>query len=1068
MKSLLFLAVLLAQDADSRKSAQQLFTEGQRFESVNRDYSKAAEKYKKAAEKTAGDKTLLARALHNLARCCENMEPENISGALEAWNRIVSECGDVEPYAGTARKKVEWQGVDVWLRQYKAALEKWRETRRTTAALTDAREAVWTKIQALETKAVPGLLGGLSSDDEVLRAFAADSLAQLTDGDGISKIVEKLKDADPVARGGASLALEKVFDVWSQAKVLDDQAAAMREDFDLAKLGASEKSDVDAEIENAERAAQEAQKALDKAKADEAAASGPNKEVAKSRREVADNRLQQAKDHVKVLRNVKLAHERAADLEARATKVRRNIPKKLNTPAVESALADVIKDETAPPTARLEAAKAAQAIGEISGALAEAIMTGMKSKNRNVRVGCVRAAAAVSTATGEDKHRFVDVLMDIVQYEPEKQWNPPTVSAEEEKAIRETVGRLMSVKAEEFEGVLRDLLDKLGDKAEDEVRRVAAHSSGKTRERLAHVLLELKERRWANDGLVRQAAAQALGKIALVKSVPALLEALEDNDTGVRGEANDSLILLTRMNFGFESEPRISDPEHKLDDAAKRAAQAKLRQEAIKRWKEWWATKGGVDIVVERFWTFQQRWSSFDAADLFDKEFFLRKVLSTSTPVSRKWDEERALRIHQNFQRDKDVLVMDVVDLGESAMDRLFERLDGKSDQETVFAKVGKDNQDRLVAKSRAATRKFVAECIAKSAVKTGATSTVATRLVGDLGGERGAGAATALGLLGKGTGDAARGALETSGLGAGDEATREAAALALRLLGAESSAKGLTDLAVAAAPEVSNDAPRVRTAIAALRALAALKLKNPETVRALGALVGQESEEASTASTRASSDLVREFACEALGEFGDAAAAVPLLRARRDTKRNVRDAAAKAIQMIFKGDASIARKLLEVLRDEKASSLDRMGAALGIGDTGHEPAVHALVARLLDPNPPTLLRDPDPAVRAALCRALAAIKSRTQLAIGKLIEALRDPAEEVRQEAYLALRETVGVKVAERHTIDVLEISGGNPEPHEFKGWYESAVRARFLALWENWFKEKKGEFKEEPAKEL
>lgn len=1076
MKSLLLLAIL-AQDPDAKKTAQQLFTEGQRLESVDRDFAKAADKYRKSAEKAKaeGTKALEAKALHNLGRCCENQDPENISGALEAWNRIVSDCGDVEPYAGLAKKKAEWAGVDVWLRQYKAVLDKWRETRGNQAAVTAARDAVWVKISALEVKAVPGLLEGLSSEDEVLRAFAADCLAQLTDSDGLAKIIAKLKDPNPVARGGASLTLEKCFQVWREAKLFDDQAAAMRRDFDLAKLGASSGSDIDGELKAAADAVAEAQKALAEAKSAAGSAPAAEKENAESRVRLAESRLKQAEDHLSVLKNVKSTHDRAADLEARAAKIRRSIPKELNDPAIQTALAEIIQDETAHHTARVEAARAAQGIGDISEKLTDAIIAGMKSKNRNVRVGCVRAASAVSTAQSKDKHRLVDVLMELVQLEPEKDWNPPVISAEEEKQIRTAVDKLLTAKDEEAEGIHRSLISEWGDRAEDVLRRVIAQASGKIRERLDRVLLELRDRRWANDPLVRQSAAQSLGKIALVKSVPSLFEALEDNDAGVRRESNEALMAITRMNFGYESEPRIPDPEHKLDDSARRAEQAKLRLEAIKKWKEWWASSGGVDILIERYWTFQQRWTAFDAADLFDREYFVRQVVSSSSPASRKWDEERAGRIYEGFQKEKDVFVMDAVDLGEAALDRLYERLNGQSRQEEIFANLGTERKERLVAKSRAATRLFVAECIAKLALKTNSASAVAGKLAGMLGDDKGAGAASALGFLGKEGAADAKGALESTGLTASSEATQEASALALLRIGGDSSAEGLTRLAVAGAQDPSVDSPRVRASIAALRALATLKPRNAQTVQALGDLVGHEPEDASSASKRAASELVREFACEALGKIGDPSAATSLLRARRDTKRNVRDAAAGAIREIFKVDASISRKLLEVLRDEKASSLDRIGAALAIGDTGHEPRVHDLIARLLDPNPPTLLKDQDPAVRAAICRALGAIHAQlkennrkpTQLAIESLFSGMEDPAEEVRQEAYDALRIAVGADVAAQHTVPVLEIKGSNPVPQEFKGWYTNETREKFLKLWRTWYESKKSDFEKEPPKE-
>ncbi|MBI2899550.1 MAG: HEAT repeat domain-containing protein [Planctomycetes bacterium] len=1068
MNSLLLALILFAQDADSKKSAQQLFTEGQRLETVDRDFARAAAKYQKAADKarTDGNKTLLAAALHNLARCHESSDPDNVAGALDAYGKIVAECGDVEPYASTAKRKLEWQGVDVYLGQYRAVLEKWRETRGSTAALTASREAVWAKIQALDAKALPGLLEALALDDEVLRDFASDCLSRLVDTGGVAKVVEKLKDPNAVARGGASLTLEKVFRIWREANLLDEQAAKVRRDFDLAKLGGGDVSDVEAEIKNAEKTVEEAKKGVEEAEAAAKGGSAADKEFLDSQVTLARMRLRQAEDHLKMLQNVKSTQERAADLESRAAKVRHNIPKDLNAAEIQNALASVIADENADATARLEAATAAQSIGDISGSLVAALVAGMQSGNRNVRIGCARAAAAVTPAEGAHKHKLAEVLMDLVQYEPEKQWTAPTVSPEEEKQIRDAIAAAIAAKDEEAEAAIAALVA-MGDKIEESVQRTAGQASAKARIRLETALSRLRARRWANDPLVRQAAAQSLGRIGLVKAVPALIEALEDNDAGVRREANEALVALTRVDVGYESDPRVADPERKMDEATKRAEQLKIRGEGIKRWKEWWAKSSGVDVVVDRFWTFQQRWTSYDAADLFDRDLFIRKVLSTSSQLSRQWDKQRAERIHDAFQRDKKVFVMDAVDLGEGALDRLLERLDGKSDQEKIFEKLGKVQRDRLVAKSRAATRLFVAEAVAELGKKTNAAKVAAT-LAGMLGDEKGAGAAAALGCLGREViGTAGIQALVGSGLTSANEATLEAAATALMKAGDESCAEGLTTLAASASADASVDSPRVRAAVAALRALTALKPKNPKTLETVGEMVGHEPED-NTGSRRAASDLVREFACDTLGALGTAEAAPYLLRARRDAKRNVRDAAGAAIRELFKSQPEISRKLLETLRDEKRSSQDRIGAALGIGDTGHEPRVHDLVWRILDRNPPRDLRDPDPAVRAAVCRALGAIKSKTQLAIESLMAALSDPAEEVRQEAYFALRETVGADTAAQIKVAVREVEGRNPEPQEFKGWYTQEIRKKFLELWKRWYEGKKGELRKEPDKEV
>jgi HEAT repeat protein len=61
---------------------------------------------------------------------------------------------------------------------------------------------------------------------------------------------------------------------------------------------------------------------------------------------------------------------------------------------------------------------------------------------------------------------------------------------------------------------------------------------------------------WANDESVRQASAEALEQIALVRTLPALIKALDDNDTRVRGAAFRALREITHRDFDYEKDDK--------------------------------------------------------------------------------------------------------------------------------------------------------------------------------------------------------------------------------------------------------------------------------------------------------------------------------------------------------------------------------------------------------------------------------------------------------------------------------------------------------------------------------
>src|SRR5262249_55228437 len=160
--------------------------------------------------------------------------------------------------------------------------------------------------------------------------------------------------------------------------------------------------------------------------------------------------------------------------------------------------------------------------------------------------------------------------------------------------------------------------------------------------------------------------------------------------------------------------------------------------------------------------------------------------------------------------------------------------------------------------------------------------------------------------------------------------------------------------------------------------------------------------------------DLVREYATAALGEIGDPNAVQYLLRARRDSARSVREAAAIAVQQVFKADGkATVDAALAVFKDEKKKTDDRSGAALVLGDTGSQPVGPELAARLIDMNPPRQLRDADSGVRIKICEALGALKAKTKSVCEALLKSMSDDFERepVRDAAYRALCAIFGLE---------------------------------------------------------
>ena len=874
-------------ERDRKKNAAALFSEGLRAETEKPiNLLLAISKYALAVKHAKDEKNneVAAASLVHTGWCNEKLDPANIAGAKAAYEEVVNSFADTKPWGEIAKEKASYKGVDVHLKLLHAQLDKWRVTPdRSPLAMTDTKKAVADQILAGKAEAVPGLIWGLGHPDEVIRDFAADCIAQITDEPGITAVIAKLNDANPLTRAGASAALQKIYLKFNDSADLVRRAQELERDLATVTL------------------------------------------------QPKDHKLGELAD----AQHKKLADE-AAKLRSKAAEIRAGIPENLATADIQSALQKILEDESAHAQARREAAVACRSIGRISGGLVDALVKAMDSKDHNVREAACRAAGGVDTSISTDKIKLADRLIKSVQDEPAKAADKSTAD-------------------------------------------------------------------WANDEAVRQGSAEALEQIALVKTLPALIKALDDNDSRVRGAAFRALNRITNRDFEFEKD-KSYEPDKPLPE----------RKKAQEKWEKWWQETAGVVVLVERFWAFQSQWSQGSAVRLFDPAHLLKELDSKKwSQADPKIEEGRVKREIEEFQRKKDVFIQDAVDIGVPALDQLIKFIGGQTEREP---------------KANAATRTFVAEAMARIIEKNNAADAVAKLkdAAGESDAARAAGGCAAIGFLPKAMVDAgARDALQSKGLGNAAAEVKEAAANALGKVGEEASAADLTRAAGDANQDVQ---------IAALRALANIHPKNQDTIKALSDMVADEPAEIGAASKKvlqgAKADQVREYATAALGEIADPAAALALLRARRDTARNVREAASGAIQKVYKADGkALIAAALAILQSEKNKTDDRSGAALLLGDTGEAAVGRELAERLIDKNPPRYLRDSDSGVRIKICEALGNLKAKTKSACETgLLKCMADEYEReaVRDAAFQALSSIFAIPADDKEKL----FKASDPKP--------------------------------------
>ncbi len=922
--------------SDASKSATQLWGDGSRLES-EKEYLKAIEKYNKSLTKAIADKRndVAAKCLVGIGRCNENIRPEpNVADALTSYKRVTAEFADQKDQNDWAAEKIKLNGVDVWVRVFAEEVSLWRDTVRNSAAALDKKK-----------EEVFGKIKPL--DKEAIYGLTA-SLSHADENvrlfvawmlgeviDGGGIAALVAKLGDKAYTAGAALALNKIFDKWTTANGFDKDAANI--DYLLSNVKIDQLGP-DAAWEPFIK------EVRDRANAIKGAGVGG---TLKGGYKVKDEDMAAANSTLTRLDELKRQWTAIGDSQKKGGE-------------------DVEKNRQRAVALRAKAAEIRHNIPQslnsqdVQGAFSALIKD--EGANPTGRIEALKCLGSIGEIGGD----LVEAVLVAL------------------KSTNRNVRQAGCVAAAAVDTTRNEDKHKLINRMMEIVEHIA--ESDET------------QKDPANDALVRETACQALGQVGVIKAVPTLIKALNDNSASVRTRANDALRAISGKDVGYESEPHIIDLKHEMTEKQRRDKQLEIRKQGIQKWEQWWSDTGGIVVLVERFYRFAANWKSFPPAKLFDEKSFLDEIEARNYIYADPADaKKRASEACKEFQKRVNFHVQDAVDAGPAALDKLMRHLGG----------VIESDKGKYAA---APTRMFVGMAIAKIAEKSGA-STVADKL-GDLVGggptpEDKAGACIALGFMGRANVTAgARSSLEGRGL-SGERVVKFAAAWALARVGdASSSGKPLADLAC----NLGEKDPEVP--IAALRALAELKPQNDALVDMLSALIADEPETGTVSKRRAgeevNDDLVRAAACDALGEIGSAQAVknLGLVRGRRDTSDTVRQAAKRALQKVFAKNPGIAIDLGAILKDPKARADDRRGAALALGVTS-TGSIFALVTTVTDENPPLKLRDADPSVRAAACRGLGEMKgqAKAKSVANALLDAMdKDIGEEVRKEAYNAL----------------------------------------------------------------
>lgn len=1019
MRSLrLVLALAACIFGQDHRSARDLWDRAYKEETVERKYTEAIKHYEDAAARAEkrNDEELVARSYEGVARCYEKMETEDVPGALAAYQKIVEKCKTPEQIVRKAEEKLRRKGVDIWLWRMKLQIKDLRDKQKVfdKKAFEEIKNQTWDKIKGLNKEAIYGLVEGLNDEEEQVREFIAQRLPDVVDEGGVTQVIAKL--GSKTHQAGAAQALRIILDRYTDARTLYDQADWLEWLMGLGPAVTDPGQPVPDFMPPNYRDLQR--------KADET-------------RERGKRLTEDTKQSI-------------ADLRKRGDEIRKGIPKELETEKVSQALAQIIVDENVDPTARTEALSALTSLRRIPDTLVEVILKALEDSNTRVREQAALVASKVNVEKGEDMHKLADRLIQIVQYEPEKQKDVEAlITAFEQNTDEELQKHLRAIAAAEVAG---DKDAKHKALQEYETRRTAMKR-------------EIQFKR-GNVATVREKAAIALGDIGLIKSCPALIEALDDNDPTVRRAAHDALKKITGLDFAFEAtapanaaeKTRIvqnirnmaatkeGEDKDKLEKCAAEIEAMTPRQDSRAAWEKWWADTHGIEVLVNRFSWFVETWGLYAPADLYDREAFLQKIKARLRfAAEAEKEEKRADNLVQKFEFTRGLMLRDIQDIGKPALDQLFKFAHGKA-------------PGSRHARPDAAVRYWVAEALATISEKENDSEAIKKmreyvmgfqEIQADPKDEAKAGVALALGYLARPSSDEIS-AVE-KGLADAAEVVRESCARALARIGNANSARQLM-------AKLKDASAKVRKESA--RAIGKIALRDPgvasddSVIEALGKLIWDEKDDPAQRNPEEKDrdDLVREYVCFAFADIASGKAVKYLIRARRDFNVNVREAAAVAFKQITaKEGGKVSDRLIEIIRNDQEKYSDRQGAALALGETADSSKAQFIIERLVGARDNPKLREKDQTVRAAFAAALGRLGLDKKFVLAALVDALMDPALEVREEAWKSLL-LLTSKAGQRSPLAGFEDDGDMKGKGPFDPKWPAKARERLVQKFKDW----------------
>jgi HEAT repeat protein len=478
---------------------------------------------------------------------------------------------------------------------------------------------------------------------------------------------------------------------------------------------------------------------------------------------------------------------------------------------------------------------------------------------------------------------------------------------------------------------------------------------------------------------VRRDAAEALGRIGDVTAIPALVDALTDNDTFVRVTAFRALRGMTNRRFTAKIPVRSGEQAVEVESEYAADLPLAVRAQIAGLWQAWYDETKAVDVLLDRYRALAFRWVDYNPVQLYDEELFLRRA------GDRQITAEEGREFIAQYLAAVKQIEDDIQAVGPPAVPQLLKSVGGEE----------QDDPERRVP----VVRRFVAGALARLADE-GVIGQL-TELANDAAAppDRRTGAAIALGLLQNppnpsAVSGALQGLLNVLDPAAGE--MRAEAALALGRLNAADAAQTLIT-------KTSDPDPAV--VVAVLRTLA--KFKSADAVPAVSDLLkNPDAVKAPTDDMQGLKDQALEFAAQALGDIGSPDGLPALVHARAHPRAPVRETAQRAIEAVVRQDKGSASRLLEWITGDNTGANPvryknqplpylRAYAVRALGDLPEDlrsPEIaDAILHQILDKNFPREVREYDGEVRKAAVERL--VKMKEPRGAAALVKSLRDGA---------------------------------------------------------------------------